>query len=238
MGALVRPAIAAIIPAAGSGRRLRSKFPKPLVPIGSIPLFVRTVRAITRAYRFSRVVVPVTPRLASRMRACAARYRLGTVEFVEGGRTRADSVRRGLARLGAERLVLIHDVARPFVRREDVRRVIDAARRSGAAILAAKATATVKEIRPRSRFIRRTIDRERIRLAQTPQVFDTRLLRRAYGALGDRVRRFTDEAGMIEALGGRVAIVEGSGMNIKITTPEDLEIAGAIQGRFYLRKGR
>ncbi len=223
--------VAAVIPAAGTGSRLGSRTPKPLVKLGADPMFIRTIRRLLSAYPFSRVILAVNPRSRAAMLKWVRKSRLKGIEVVAGGKTRAESVRNGLERLNGEKYVLIHDVARPFVGVEEVRELIRQARKDGASILALKATATVKEINPRDRRIRRTLDRDRIYLAQTPQVFRTALLKGAYARLGKRFARFTDEAGMIEEIGGRVTVVEGSSLNIKITTPGDLAVAQAMLGR-------
>lgn len=231
----MRESIAAVIPAAGTGSRLGSKIPKPLVRIGSSPLFIRTVKRLMKAYPFSRVVLAVEPRSMSAMRGWIQRTRIRGVEVVAGGETRAESVRNGVDRLDGERYVLIHDVARPFVGAEEVRELIRRVKKDGACILALKATATVKEIDLRDRRICRTLDRNRIYLAQTPQAFRMDVLKAAYARHGRRYARFTDEAGMVESAGGKVTVVEGSSLNIKITTPGDLAVARAIirrEGKF------
>ena len=224
-----QPVVAAVIPAAGTGSRLGGRTPKPLVRLGSLPLFVRTLRSLRAAYPFRRLILAVHPSMRPEMERWVRRAHLAGVEFVRGGRTRAESVRNGLGCLnGREEFVLIHDVARPFIHKKEIRRLIERVRKDGAAILALKATATVKEVGPKDLRIRRTLDRDRIYLAQTPQAFRTELLRTAYRRLGKRFVRFTDEAGMIESIGKKVSVVEGSSLNMKITTPGDLAVAQAL----------
>jgi 2-C-methyl-D-erythritol 4-phosphate cytidylyltransferase len=222
--------VAAIVPAAGRGTRLGSKVPKPLVPVGGTPLFIRTLERLVRAYPFRRVIVPAAPRLLARMRRAARAHGLGAVRFVAGGKTRAESVGRGLREVGSEKVVLVHDMARPFVGPREVRRLIREAARRGAAILAERAVATVKEIDPASGRITATLDRNRIVLAQTPQVFRTDVLREAYRRAPDP-GGFTDEAGLVEALGRPVFVVAGTSANLKITTPADLRIARVMAER-------
>ena len=131
-------------------------------------------------------------------------------------------------------LVLVHDAVRPFVSPEHVTRVIEEARRCKAAIVGIPAMDTVKEVKRASlpedvALITNTVPRERIVLAQTPQVFDTRLLKEAFArAEADGVNA-SDEAGLVERLGHDVHVVHGSERNIKITKPADMELA-----RFYL----
>ena len=221
--------VVAVMPAAGRGKRLRSKYPKPFVLIKSIPLFVRTLNTLMSAYPFDRVIVPAEETCLSRMKKIAKRYHLNRVEFVRGGLTRAESVQNGLELLGLdEQIVLIHDMARPFVSPKQIRQLIQKARHEGASVLALKVTSTIKEINPTSGLIRKTLDRDRIYLAQTPQVFRSDLLRSAFRRRKNRLAVFTDEASMVESLKYPVSIVEGLSTNIKITTPEDLKLAEAM----------
>lgn len=219
--------IAAVVLAAGSGTRLRNRLPKPLVSVDGVPLVVRTLSALRRALPGVRLIVPVAPELSARIARLLSRAGLAGAELVPGGATRAESVRNGLAGV-RESVVLVHDVARPFVPAPRLREAVEAARRGGGAILALPATATVKESRFSGPVIRRTLDRERVWLAQTPQVFRTSVLRAAYAKLGSRASSCTDEASIVEKAGGRVLLVEGTAFNLKITTPEDLKLAHAL----------
>jgi len=230
-----RPSVAAIVPAAGEGRRLRAACPKPLVRIGGIPLMVRTLRALLDAYSFNEVLLAVDPARIGFMGALLKRHGLPDVRPVAGGKLRAESVRNAfLAMDPGTRIVLVHDVARPFVGRSQVEGLIDAARRHGAALLAEPATATVKLTLAGAKTVRKTLDRRRIFMAQTPQVFRVPVLKEAYRRAGMRFAHFTDEAGLAEAAGFCVRIVAGPSTNIKITSPSDLILAEALvrSGRF------
>jgi len=133
-------------------------------------------------------------------------------------------------------LVLVHDAVRPFVKKEQIVRVIEEARKHHAAILGIPAMDTVKEVKRASlpedvALITATVPRERVVLAQTPQVFTTKLLKEAFArAEADGVSA-SDEAGLVERLGHEVYVVLGSERNIKITKPADMELA-----RFYLER--
>jgi 2-C-methyl-D-erythritol 4-phosphate cytidylyltransferase len=155
---------------------------------------------------------------------------------VKGGDSRQDSVAQALKLVANDvELVLVHDAVRPFVSVERITRVIEEARRCKAAILAFPAMDTVKEVKRASlpedvALITGTIPRERVVLAQTPQVFETRLLKEAFArAEADGVNA-SDEAGLVERLGHDVHVVHGSERNIKITKPADMDLA-----RFYLQ---
>jgi 2-C-methyl-D-erythritol 4-phosphate cytidylyltransferase len=162
-----------------------------------------------------------------------------TVRVVRGGDARQDSVARALQEVADDTdLIVVHDAVRPFVTREQITRVIEEARRCHAAILGIPAMDTVKEVKRASlpedvALITATIPRERVVLAQTPQVFAAKLLKEAYArAEADGVSA-SDDAGLVERLGHDVHVVLGSERNIKITKPADMDLA-----RFYLERER
>lgn len=145
------------------------------------------------------------------------------VTLAEGGIHRADSVRRGLEKLGPEiDMVAIHDAARPCIAGVWIDRVFEAGTRTGAAILATPVVGTLKRVGPDS-TITETVDRTGLWEAQTPQVFSRDLLLRAFASRqGDQP---TDEAQLVESIGQRVTVVPGSPINLKITSREDLRLA-------------
>ena len=147
------------------------------------------------------------------------------VTLIAGGATRAQSVRNALARVsGSASLVCVHDAVRPCVSPAAVDAVFAAAGRSGAAILASPIHGTIKQVSPAG-LIERTVCRDGLWQAQTPQVFDAAILREAYERDIDSV---TDDAQVVEAAGHAVAVVGGDANNIKITTRADLSQAEAI----------
>ena len=147
------------------------------------------------------------------------------VHVVEGGTERQDSVAAGLQHIGANTdLVLIHDAARPFASLACMQSCIAAAATSGAAIVALAARDTVKVVDAR-RIILQTLDRQTVWLAQTPQVFNAALLRRAHREAQADASVGTDDAALVERLGTPVTVVPGEWSNHKITTPEDLDWA-------------
>jgi 2-C-methyl-D-erythritol 4-phosphate cytidylyltransferase len=157
------------------------------------------------------------------------------VRVVKGADSRQGSVAAALKLVSDNtELVVVHDAVRPFVTVNQVTRVIEQARRHKAAILGIPAMDTVKEVKRASlpedvAVITATVPRERVVLAQTPQVFETQLLKQAFAeAEGDELNA-SDEAGLVERLGQNVFVVQGSERNIKITKPSDMDLA-----RFYL----
>src|SRR5260221_7771492 len=148
---------------------------------------------------------------------------------VAGGSTRAQSVQRGLAIISGAEIVAVHDGVRPFVTPDEIDRVVAAARASGAAILVAPVADTIKDIE--NGRITRTLPRDKLRRALTPQCFRYDLLKRAYAPLEEVESagiEVTDDSLLVERLGVEIVAVEGSARNIKITQAEDLVWAEAI----------
>lgn len=219
---------AALVLAAGRGERLGAGLPKALVRLAGVPLVVRAIEAIAAAAEIERVVPVIPPgeadRFAPLFEALGASAKLAAP--VEGGAERQDSVRAGLAALGAEvGFVAVHDAARALVRPDDVSRVVAAARRDGAALLAVPVRDTIKRVRD-GRVIE-TPSRAECWAAQTPQVFRLELLREALAKADAEGFVATDDAQLVERLGVAVRVVEGDPGNLKITGPDDLTAAEA-----------
>jgi 2-C-methyl-D-erythritol 4-phosphate cytidylyltransferase len=167
------------------------------------------------------------------------RHGLDSVKLVSGGSTRARSVGKALAEVsGGCDWILVHDAARPFVSRGLVGRLLKTAARHGAAVCAIPLTSTVKKTSPRRDTILKTVDREGLFLAQTPQVFRKNWFEERYRSLGKKAARLTDEASFFEGTSVRVKIVEGDPRNIKVTTPEDLELCKWYLGGYDARRHR
>ena len=223
--------VAAIIPAAGLGRRFHSRIPKAFIPVSGRPLIVHTLRNLLGSYRFTEAVVLVGRTQKARARRILGRYGLSRVRVESGGVTRADSVKRGLLALVRDpEWVLVHDAARPLIHRAIVRRVLLGAKRSGAALCAVPVTATVKRLGATRDTVSGTEDRRALCLAQTPQVFRKKLLLSRYRKMGRRALSATDEAALFDNSGVRVRVVAGDPRNIKVTTREDLSLL-----KYYLR---
>jgi 2-C-methyl-D-erythritol 4-phosphate cytidylyltransferase len=128
-------------------------------------------------------------------------------------------------------IVLVHDAARPFIRSDEIRAVIERAETKGAAIMATPAVDTIKQVKQST--IRRTLNRQFIYYAQTPQAFRFAIIKEAYDRAFAEGFRATDDAQLVECLGHKVSVVEGSQINIKITRPFDLKIAEVIHKDFF-----
>jgi 2-C-methyl-D-erythritol 4-phosphate cytidylyltransferase / 2-C-methyl-D-erythritol 2,4-cyclodiphosphate synthase len=219
--------VSGIIAAGGRGTRFGSDQPKQFVPLAGVPILQRSVEALTRSPFVNDVVVALPRELA----ATPPDYLRGNprVHVVEGGERRQDSVANAFAHVASRAdLVVIHDAARPLVSDDVIRRTIEAAARSGAAIAAVRARDTVKRGNAAG-VITATLAREEIYLAQTPQAFRAAVLRDALAMSASGVTA-TDEAMLAERAGHPVTLVEGDARNLKITTADDLAMAEHLVG--------
>ena len=232
--------IVAILPAAGLGTRMGAETPKQFLELDGLPLVLFTLRRLALCAEITDFFIATRAEEVASLQESAARALPGRpVKVVSGGDSRQESVGNALAELpsGTE-IVLVHDAVRPLVRREQIVRVIAEARARGAAILGVPAMDTVKEVKRASlpvdvALISATIRREKIVLAQTPQVFRAALLLEAFERARQEGVTASDEAGLVERLGHDVFVVLGSERNLKITRPGDMELA-----RYYLEQER
>ena len=224
------PSVVALVPAAGRGLRMGGSVPKQFLSIGGEPLIVQSLR-ILQAVPVVRQIILAVP--SADIEYCqheiVSRHRFNKVtKVVAGGAERQDSVRHALTQIPSDTdIVLIHDAVRPFVTHRMVEEVVAAAWKEGAAIIALPMRDTVKQVRTDG-MIERTIDRTPLWLAQTPQAFRRDWIETAHRNAHAEGVRATDDASLVEWLGHSVAVVEGSGENIKVTRPEDLVIGEAI----------
>lgn len=229
--------IAAIIVAGGKGLRMGSSTRKQYLELAGIPILTRTVGAFLGCQAIERVVLVGPegdlPFIRQHILSCLPQG--GRVELAPGGAERQESVYHGLMALGEgfDGLVAIHDGVRPFVSSEEILRVFSAADAQGAAILAVPAFETLKRVGA-SRTISETLPRDGIWMAQTPQVFRYPLLVGAHERAREDGVLGTDDASLVERIGVPVAVIPGSRCNIKITTPEDLDLAALFLPRFPL----
>lgn len=224
--------IGLILAAAGSGARFESSVPKQFLNIGKTPVYVLALEATCGPCDEVVLVVP-SDRLTP-VREEQARLKLHAhIRVVSGGRSRQESVARGLQALSpAVQTVLVHDAARPFVNRALIDRVLGGLEQAPACIPVVPIAETVKEVREDK--IVRTLDRNHLRLAQTPQAFRRAILEEALSRAEKESAEATDEAALVERIGGDVHTVEGERENIKITWKEDLP-GGDSPGRSFHR---
>ena len=214
----------AVVPAAGSGERLGAGIPKAFVELMGRPMLERAVDGLLASGVIDRVVVAVP---ADRM-AETALLLDGRATVVEGGRERHDSVRLALAAVGDPQFVVVHDAARPLTPVEQIRRVVAALRDGMRAVVPVLPVADTIKAVDANGVVLGTPERAGLRAVQTPQGFDTELLRRAYHRVGTVT--VTDDAALVENLGTPVHTVPGDPLAFKITTALDLRLARAVLG--------
>jgi 2-C-methyl-D-erythritol 4-phosphate cytidylyltransferase / 2-C-methyl-D-erythritol 2,4-cyclodiphosphate synthase len=220
---------AVILPAAGSGSRMRSDLPKPFIEVGGRPVLWHTLTVFAAVQEIKQIIVAVNEEYLSLAGEIARQVVTEcSIEVIAGGKERLDSVYAGVMRAGNTDLVVVHDAVRPFVTAGEIKSCMDRAFSDGAAILAVPARDTVKEVQ--DGVITGTPDRKRIWLAQTPQAFRRAVFLKACEKAVRSGLHFTDDAAMVEYNGEQVYVVEGNPGNIKITYPNDLEIAETMIG--------
>lgn len=224
----------AIIAAAGTGSRMAGNRPKQFLQLAGTPIIFHTLKPFELCDSIQEVIVVLPAEESAAFLALAGKNGLRKLtRVVPGGATRADSVKRGLMsiRSTTAEIVAVHDGVRPFVTVEEISKTVEAARRDGAAILATAVTDTIKVVDGDT--VVETLARQHLRQALTPQCFRYALLREAYDVADVTDPVLTDESALVERLGHKVTIVEGSPRNIKITTPRDLQIAEAFLSTDY-----
>ncbi len=225
--------IAAIIPAAGQGTRLGGQTKKQFRLLAGKPLLVRTLEQVLGAREIHWLVVAVPESHLDTSHEMLQEVVPAGVEWVVtiGGTTRQQSVAAGLLEVPPEATVVtVHDAARPSIDPRWITQTADLCRKFDGAIVAVPAVDTLKEVKltagrsnKHGGIIRKTISREIIWQAQTPQTFRTDVLRRALQHAEEAGLEGTDESSLVEAIGGKVAIVRGSAQNIKVTSRDDWE---------------
>lgn len=222
--------VIALVPAAGRGLRMGGSIPKQFLALGGEPLIIQSLVALQAAAVVDQIILAVpSADIDYCQREIVVKHRFTKVtKVVAGGAERQDSVRHALAEVpsGTE-IVLVHDAVRPFLTQGMIDGVVAAARKHGAAIIALPMRDTVKQVSSDG-IIERTVDRAPLWLAQTPQAFRRDWIEEAHRKAHAEKVRATDDAFLVEWLGHAVAVVEGSGENIKVTRPEDLVIGEAI----------
>jgi 2-C-methyl-D-erythritol 4-phosphate cytidylyltransferase len=226
-------AIFAVVVAAGQGARFGGDTPKQFLMLHDRPVIAHTLHRFEECRLVEKVVIVAAPAwLTYLSHEIVDRFRFKKCDhLVPGGESRQDSVWSGLRALPARisDVVVVHDAVRPLFSLELLERVVARCEKFDGCIPALSLSDTVKQIS--GEVITATLDRERLKLAQTPQAFRSGILTRAFEqAQRDRFQG-TDEAALVERSGGRTCRIEGEASNLKITTPSDLELAA-----FFLRQ--
>lgn len=224
--------VAVILPAAGLGTRMKpGEAGSPTAPrkqfllLDGVPVVVHTIRKFVACPLVSEVVLALRPEDRPKVdELIAAENFAKPVRTVDGGDSRQASVENGLAAVAPDTgIVAVHDAVRPFIDPETIEEAIRTAAETGAAIVGIIPVDTVKQVHLHK--ITGTLNRDRLVLAQTPQVFQIDILRRAYEQARQDDFTGTDESSLVERIEVEVTVVAGSDRNIKITRPSDIDLA-------------
>jgi 2-C-methyl-D-erythritol 4-phosphate cytidylyltransferase len=220
----------AVIVAGGSGLRMGTRIPKQFLPIFGKPVLLYTLNTFLQSYIDMEIIL-VLPEEHTKtgqeiVDQCEDTSR---VWITIGGATRFDSVKNGLRHIRQHSIVFVHDAVRCLITTDLIHRCYETALENGNAIPAMKAVDTIRiEHYNRSE----QIDREKVRIIQTPQTFFSEIIQAAFDL--DYEESFTDEASVVERLGVNIVLVEGEDSNIKITRPIDLLIAEKIMEERFM----
>ncbi|KJJ40298.1 2-C-methyl-D-erythritol 4-phosphate cytidylyltransferase [Bacillus subtilis] len=217
-----------VIPAAGQGKRMKAGRNKLFIELKGDPVIIHTLRVFDSHRPCEKIILVINEREREHFQQLLSDYPLQTaIELVAGGDERQHSVYKGLKAVKQEKIVLVHDGARPFIKHEQIDELIAEAEQAGAAILAVPVKDTIKRVHHLQ--VSETIERSSLWAVQTPQAFRLSLLMKAYAEAEQKGFLGTDDASLVEQMeGGSVRVVEGSYTNIKLTTPDDLTSAEAI----------
>ncbi|MFA6571545.1 MAG: 2-C-methyl-D-erythritol 4-phosphate cytidylyltransferase [Bacteroidota bacterium] len=216
--------IIAIIPAGGIGKRFDTELPKQFVTYKNEPIIIRTLRVFENIPEVEKIIIPLK---ADYNKLCMDLIQYfgikKSIELVEGGQERQDSVANALEHPDAQNadFILVHDAVRPFATEDLIRRIIQSAIEFGASIPALQPTETIKQM-DENNFVVQTFDRTKLATIQTPQGFKREIIMHAYQNAQQKMLKATDDAQLAEFAGYPVKVIEGEDSNIKITTKIDL----------------
>jgi len=214
-----------VIVAGGDGRRMGSEIPKQYLELNGKPVVVHTLEKFLRFDPGIKIVLVMAPDHQKFLNALSLPAQMDfRIWFAKGGATRYDSVKSGLELLEEDFIIGIHDAVRPLVSLETLERCYNHANQTGSAIPVIEVDETIRMIKDGARS--EHLDRSKLRRVQTPQVFRSDLLKKAYGQPFNK--SFTDDASVFESFYNEVNLVEGNRENIKITTPMDLQLASQL----------
>lgn len=215
-----------IIVAGGSGERMKSDIPKQFLEVKGIPVLMRSIRAFYRFNPDIKITVALPEEQITYWQQLCQKYAFNIKhQMVAGGETRFHSVKNALKNIDPEGIVAIHDGVRPLVSQQTIQRVFETATLKGNAIPYIDIADSVRQV---SNDKNNPVDRSKLKLIQTPQAFDGKIIQKAYEQPYEP--SFTDDAGVVEKTGQKINLVEGNRENIKITTRVDLMLANTMSG--------
>jgi len=217
-----------IIPSGGSGKRLNASLPKQYIKFNGKELFVYTIEKFQKSSLADSIIIAAQPEYFGLIYDCIEKYNLSKViKVVEGGKERQDSVYNALLNCGAETndLIAVHDAARPLISSKLIDKALKEAEIYDNIVVAIKAKDTLLK---GSDFVESYIGREEIYYVQTPQIFRAGILLDSMKKAYTENFYGTDESMLVKKAGYKIKIVEGSSLNIKVTTQSDLDIFSAL----------
>jgi 2-C-methyl-D-erythritol 4-phosphate cytidylyltransferase len=230
--------IIAIVPAAGLGKRFDASKRKTFVNVNGVPLLICTLKRLHGEHSITEIVPVLSQEDIEKGFELVKEHELNKIKRIApGGKERQDSIYNALRLLeetgidlyGNSR-VLIHDGVRPVIPEGMIEKLMDGAGDVDGVIPGIPVKDTIKEVDTNDIVIS-TLNRENIRAVQTPQVFSFNIIKKAYDRAYEEGFYATDDAALVERVGGNVKIIEGSPFNIKVTTPEDLEMVEYLLGK-------
>ncbi|MBO6523392.1 MAG: 2-C-methyl-D-erythritol 4-phosphate cytidylyltransferase [Balneolaceae bacterium] len=222
--------LAVIIPAAGSGSRMGARVPKPFLKLRGVSILEHTIRAFARVDEVDQIIVSTSSEWIIEVKTILENFKgeVKSLDVVVGGKERQDSIYNAFSKISVEiDLIAVHDAVRPFICKELIKECCETASAVGGAIVAVPAKDTIKKVNI-DLVINSTPDRSDLWQAQTPQIFQKNLLIEAYDSAIQEKFMGTDDASLVERIGGVVKIIEGDRRNLKITYPIDLKVAELI----------
>lgn len=215
-----------IIPSSGTGSRFGSRLPKQYIKIGGKEIIIHTISKFTAISDITSIYISARKEQFGRIQELITKYNLGKKEIflVEGGKTRQHSVFNALNAMNCSKneFVIVHDAVRPYIKKSLIRKCIQTAVKYKCAVPCTVASDTVK-MSGKNLFVEKTIPRECIFLAQTPQIFRLDILKKSYYNAFRKGFAGTDDSSVVEFAGYKVKIFEGDKENIKITTVHDIK---------------
>jgi len=213
-----------IIVAGGTGARMGGNIPKQLLELNEKPILMRTIEQFRLFDKNIKTMVVIPKDLFEAWKELCTKHHFTIPHtLIAGGFSRFHSVKNALAECEDEGIIIVHDGVRPFVSQELIQRCVEIAEQGNAVVPVIEPIDSLRQIKDDKNF---SVARTDYRNVQTPQIFDAKLLHEAYKA--PYMPSFTDDASVMEHAGHHITLVEGSRINIKITTPEDLQIAEAL----------
>ncbi len=218
-----------VIVAGGAGTRMKTDLPKQFLMLGKLPVLMHTIEQFYKYDSTLHIIVVLPQYQIEFWESLCNQHKYATKHsVVSGGKTRYHSVQNGLALVPEKSLVAIHDGVRPLVTKEVIAESYDFAKKNGSAIASVPLKDSIRKFEEKTTVAKNRSD---YLLIQTPQTFNSSLLKQAYKQTEPN-DKFTDDASVFEAAHGKVTLIIGDYKNLKITTPEDLIIAQALQESF------